>query len=34
MAKFCNIIGEDRDFADMFPEFQDYPYSTSTKLDF
>ncbi|KAG5393334.1 hypothetical protein IGI04_023297 [Brassica rapa subsp. trilocularis] len=29
LAKFCNIIGEDRDFANMFTRLQDYSYSTS-----
>ncbi|KAL0644296.1 hypothetical protein Bca4012_042586 [Brassica carinata] len=29
LAELCDRIGEDRDFEDMFPEFQDYSYSTS-----
>ena len=34
LAKLCDRIGEDRDFEDMLPGFQDYSYSTSADSNF
>ena len=34
LAKLCNIIGEDKDSANMLSRFQDCSYSTSAKLYF